>query len=798
MTSGDPSWREFSGTVWRVIHRSGLLVPLSFVAIMIRFAPISSSHEFDPDEGVNLIKALLVSKGYGLYTAIWSDQPPLLTMLLAQWLRWFGTSVASTRVLTLLFSGLLLWAFYQTVRRMVSEPAALGSLVLLLLSRRYISLSISVMVGLPAIALAMLSLYLLVLGQGKKGPWLAIAAAIVFALSMQTKLFTAVLLPAILVYICFLGDGEMHRVRPLRQCLYRSALWFGVLVSTFIVTSFLFGPFDPQQLIAPHVSRQVRTAFAFDKNLAYIADVIVRHAAYLPLALVGSLWTIKRRSAAAFLPLGWLVAALAFLLYEKPLWYHHTLLMTVPLSWLSAFGIEAGIRAYGRRDHTRKIGGSVRLKRLALLLTAVIIAGLVVFDPVLPGFRLSFELQPLYYNERIVSRLCPAGRSKPAWVFSDRPMYAFQAGLSMPPPIAALTRKRFLSGTITDEMLLDVLRTYRPEYVLLERFFRDYSQEFVKAVGEDYELLEDYYYGPILQGQLLALRAPNAGSVRAANHDSTSVLFDSWLSLEWTPALLGNQVEAGNCLQLRGLRWLQPGRNSDQALGISIRLADKDGKVLAQHDESLGSDFNTLRDRAQMPYFVNFLIPEGTAPGIYDLLLIAYDASNGRPLSATGEAAVAADHVVLGQVRVDRPTETLALRRPLADFGPVRLVEAATPATILSPGNEVPLSLLWQADTNLDGEELVVVVQLLDDQGRVVAGLEEEPLNGRYPSGAWKAGELVRDFHTLSIPAHTPSGQYDLIVGLYKLPTRERMRTRAGLFGSGSRDYFSLRHIVVH
>src|SRR5512143_1227286 len=106
---------------WRVLHRSGILVPAAFLAGMARFAPLADTREFDTDEGVNLIKALLVGRGHALYTEIWDDQPPLLTAALAHWFNWFGSSVLAARVLVLLFAALLLWAFYQAVRRTVTE-----------------------------------------------------------------------------------------------------------------------------------------------------------------------------------------------------------------------------------------------------------------------------------------------------------------------------------------------------------------------------------------------------------------------------------------------------------------------------------------------------------------------------------------------------------------------------------------------------------------------------------------------------------------------------------------------------
>ena len=117
----------------------------------------------------------------------------------------------------------------------------------------------------------------------------------------------------------------------------------------------------------------------------------------------------------------------------------------------------------------------------------------------------------------------------------------------------------------------------------------------------------------------------------------------------------------------------------------------------------------------------------------------------------------------------------------LATFGPLALIEATSPATTVAPGGQVPVELLWQA-AEAPGEPLVVVVQLQDAAGRVVAGLEAQPLDGRYPTQDWAAGELVRDRHTLSLPADLAPGAYRLIVGVYRAADRTRLETKNGLF----------------
>src|SRR4029453_15869881 len=98
-------------------HIEPLLPPVLFVA-MVGVAGGSRIYEFGPDEGFNLMKAALVASGFSLYSEIWSDQPPVLTFILASVQRVFPFDVKAARAVVLAFSGLLLWSLFCSIRRL--------------------------------------------------------------------------------------------------------------------------------------------------------------------------------------------------------------------------------------------------------------------------------------------------------------------------------------------------------------------------------------------------------------------------------------------------------------------------------------------------------------------------------------------------------------------------------------------------------------------------------------------------------------------------------------------------------
>ena len=89
--------------------------------IVFFFFPYRAQFEFSSDEGVNLMKSMLMDNGYKLYGQIWSDQPPLFSYLLAGVMRITGYNVAPARTLVLIFACLLLWAAIQFMRLILGE-----------------------------------------------------------------------------------------------------------------------------------------------------------------------------------------------------------------------------------------------------------------------------------------------------------------------------------------------------------------------------------------------------------------------------------------------------------------------------------------------------------------------------------------------------------------------------------------------------------------------------------------------------------------------------------------------------
>ncbi len=83
------------------------------------------------------------------------------------------------------------------------------------------------------------------------------------------------------------------------------------------------------------------------------------------------------------------------------------------------------------------------------------------------------------------------------------------------------------------------------------------------------------------------------------------------------------------------------------------------------------------------------------------------------------------------------------------------------------------LRLFWRAGAELDKDYSVFVHLRRDNQ--TVAQSDSYPAAGHYPTHLWRPGDIVADDHRLTATA-TPGEGYSLAVGLYLLPTLERLQ----------------------
>lgn len=93
---------------------------------------------------------------------------------------------------------------------------------------------------------------------------------------------------------------------------------------------------------------------------------------------------------------------------------------------------------------------------------------------------------------------------------------------------------------------------------------------------------------------------------------------------------------------------------------------------------------------------------------------------------------------------------------------------------VVEAGQDIYLTLYWQALTRME-EDYTVFIHLLDEEGQIIAQRDSQPLFGFYPTSFWEKDEVVRDEYDIHVDSSTPSGGYELVVGMYLLGTGDRL-----------------------
>ena len=94
----------------------------------------------------------------------------------------------------------------------------------------------------------------------------------------------------------------------------------------------------------------------------------------------------------------------------------------------------------------------------------------------------------------------------------------------------------------------------------------------------------------------------------------------------------------------------------------------------------------------------------------------------------------------------------------------------------IEPGKDVQLTHYWKLVAP-PGEDWKTFTHLNGAEQDFI-NADHAPVKGKYPVGAWKAGEIIRDQHTIRLPAGWAAPTVEVYVGLWRGPTR--MPVKAG------------------
>ena len=461
------------------------LLPLLFVVVIIMFYPFRYVFEFDTDEGIQLIKGLLHARGYRLYTDIYNDQPPIFTLVLSLVFQILRSNVTAARLIVLAFSSLLLISSLAYLSIFWGQPHAIFGFLFLILLPFFIRLSVSVMIGLPAISLAVTSFLALTLWHKYHNIWWLILSAGALSLSIMIKLFAAILIPIFIIGI-LADEFKIPRAnRSWADLLKPFLIWSSTFGFALGLMLMLFvGLENITQFFEVHLAAGTTETFADRARAININSYLRGSWTIFLVAIIGTSLAIRRQAWSALYLSAWMVAGYFSLVLTTPVWYHHQLLISVPAALLA--GIFAGeLMDYLSGRKYRKSGLILRniaftIGAFALILFSItrITAIFRHLEPGLPNLKGSIDPDT---HEYPILALMSDHLTNNDLIVTDRPMFAFRLAKLIPPELAVISDKRLRSGSLDEEFILELILDKKPEQILFGRYAFDQIEQEIET-----------------------------------------------------------------------------------------------------------------------------------------------------------------------------------------------------------------------------------------------------------------------------------------------------------------------------
>jgi len=442
-----------------------LLIPVVFVVCLL--IPRLWVFVIHGDEGYNLIKAALTLQGFPLYERTWSDQPPLLSYLLGAVFSISGSSVIVGRILAIAVASLLVWALGRLVWQERGVMASIFSSLFLILSPYFFTLSSSVLVGPVSLGFVVFSIYILLNKDGTQSLIRCFLSGAVFAVALQTKLDVILLLPAVIYYLTAASKDNAR----MDHSHYRGAalsVWLVGTLSMFLFFGVILG-WDAAMLLDNHIGSRIYTSFADRPGWPRMFTMLLEEWVVILPALVGIWHAMRKGDRHSRFPVVWLVTEIIVRAWYRPFWEYHYEHLAVPLAWLGGIGVNEMLRQTGYFSSHSMMSRLRAVEAGGFICLSIWSAGTIVGT----AGRISDEIgstlhQPSHFDSEwaVVDRMKQFS-TETHWVFTDHPIYAFRAGLPVPPETAVLSRKRFASGQMTEIELRRLVSYYEPEQIVI-------------------------------------------------------------------------------------------------------------------------------------------------------------------------------------------------------------------------------------------------------------------------------------------------------------------------------------------
>jgi hypothetical protein len=158
-------------------------------------------------------------------------------------------------------------------------------------------------------------------------------------------------------------------------------------------------------------------------------------------------------------------------------------------------------------------------------------------------------------------------------------------------------------------------------------------------------------------------------------------------------------------------------------------------------------------------------------PSVYQVTVAVFDADSGTRLPLLDTAGTNVTAAAVGVAKVPPPAG-LSTGNVVARFGEAIALEQVEMPGAVQANALLSFTLVWQSLARVSAD-YTVFVHLLRADGTLAAAADAPPCGGLYFTSFWAPGERILDEHRWL--AAVPPGEYQVVGGLYRLDTGERL-----------------------
>jgi hypothetical protein len=283
-------------------------------------------------------------------------------------------------------------------------------------------------------------------------------------------------------------------------------------------------------------------------------------------------------------------------------------------------------------------------------------------------------------------------------------------------------------------------------------------------------LVYRWFHTQLLRMPVLDLASITAGVRRQYTLNDIQIRFGDLIILSGVGIDRSLSKHGGEMLYVV-LKWLCTG-TSIEAYDVQTNLVDAKERVWAERIRDVPDENSLCANGSwgttEETEVAAFQLPVTMPPGEYAVALRLYDRARGQYVaaySASGESQGDHPHVATVPIAKNKASITANQlyieNRYFVDMREMRLLGYADLPPQAQAGAEFDLGLYWRARSKPRGDYLIVV-HLLDSFGQVVFEQSARPAEGAYPTTDWNEGEVLLDWHSLTVPTELPPGEYAL------------------------------------